>query len=80
MINEFGKNPELSCWYSPADFQRFTKLKFVQSKFETKIGTVSSKQWSILKGTEFPFSEHNYLNALEAVSYTHLTLPTTPYV
>ena len=63
-----GKNPELSCWYSPADFHRFTKIKFVQSKFETKIGAVSSKQWSTLKGTEFPFSEHNYLNALEESS------------
>jgi len=37
----------------------------VHSKFETKIEDVSSKQWSTLKGTEFPFSEHNYLNALE---------------
>lgn len=40
----------------------------MQSKFEPKIGAISSKQWSTLKGTEFPFSEHNYLNALEESS------------
>ncbi len=37
----------------------------MEPKFESKIGYVSNKQWSSLAGTEFPFSEHNYLNALE---------------
>ena len=34
-------------------------------RFESNIGAVSNAQWDTLIGTEFPFSEHNFLSALE---------------
>ena len=33
-----------------------------------------------LFGTSTPYKDAKYLKGLEAVSYTHLTLPTPPYV
>jgi len=37
----------------------------VLPRFESNIGAVSTAQWGALTGTEFPFSEHDYLSALE---------------
>ena len=34
----------------------------------------------IVAGGIIPESDHTFLNDIGAVSYTHLTLPTTPYV
>ena len=40
-------------------------------------GTVSSK---FLENNYYEYNSHKLINSRKAVSYTHLTLPTTPYV
>ena len=54
------------------------------------IKDITKNEWDICAGVDNPFLSYDFMSSLEdsgsvgpetgSVSYTHLTLPTTPYV
>ena len=57
-------------------------LLFLRRRKMTKVGKKGKEKWVISNNGEivFPYAEAKEKFDITPVSYTHLTLPTTPYV